>query len=54
MQHYFVLNAQHEPAKVDLGAFAFDKNIADTTVAENTQSPIEPQSGVLPRRARLR
>ncbi|HDR8929690.1 hypothetical protein [Burkholderia vietnamiensis] len=38
MQHYFILNAQHEPVEVDLGTFcAFDKNIADTAVAENTR-----------------
>ncbi|MGY4832242.1 hypothetical protein [Burkholderia pyrrocinia] len=38
MDRYFILNAQHEPVEVDLPTFcAFDKNIADTTVAENTR-----------------
>ncbi|UEP49673.1 hypothetical protein LMA00_07970 [Burkholderia ambifaria] len=38
MQHYFILNDQHEPVEVDLLTFCkSDKSIADTTVAVNTR-----------------
>ncbi|MBG0871897.1 hypothetical protein H0X91_18165 [Burkholderia sp. 9777_1386] len=38
MQHYFILNDQHDPVEVDLETFSkWDDNIADTTVAEGTR-----------------
>ncbi|KVD23172.1 hypothetical protein WI81_02570 [Burkholderia ubonensis] len=38
MLHYFILNDRHEPVEVDLATFCqFDRDIADTTVAEDTR-----------------
>ncbi|RQZ18156.1 hypothetical protein DIE15_08495 [Burkholderia sp. Bp9031] len=38
MQHYFILNDQHEPVEVDLPTYCqSNSNIADTTVAANTR-----------------